>query len=89
MTREQQPRKCDFCGKKITEGMCYKHKISQRGGGKDKFVAAVYDADQCHECFLEMCKTGYKPKWQTLHKVGESWEPIPETDTKQEVISAV
>ena len=89
MTRELTPRKCDFCGKKITEGMCYRHQISQRGGILGKFTKASLDADQCHECFLEMCKSGYKPKWQTLQKdkATGKWDVIQDVDVKQEVIA--
>ena len=76
MTRELIPRTCDFCKKKITSGMTYKHQISQRGGTKGKFTKASKDADQCHECFLEMCKTGYKPVWVSMHKVDDKWETI-------------
>ena len=91
MTREPTPRTCDFCGSKILDGMTYRHQISQRGGTLGKFVKANNDADQCHPCFLEMAKTGYKPKWATLQKdkATGKWETLPETDAKQEVISAV
>ena len=92
MTRELVPRTCDFCGKKIKEGMTYRHQISQRGGTLGKFTKANNDADQCHECFLEMCKTGYKPIWTTLVKDPDTkkWNPIPEVDAiKQEKITAL
>ena len=35
---------------------------------KGRFVKADNQADQCHKCFLTMCKNGYKPIWQTLVK---------------------
>ncbi len=71
--------------------MVYKHQISQRGGSLGKFTKANNDADQCHDCFLEMVKNSkYKPKWQTMQKdpATGKWNVVPD-DIKQEVISAV
>ena len=39
-------------------------------------LKATPKADVCHPCFLEVCKTGFKPVWQTWKKNDESnkWE---------------
>ena len=79
--------------------MVYRHQISQRGGKLGKFVKANNDADQCHDCFVQMVKNSkYQPKWATLQKdpATGKWITLPDTvaefldsPPKQETIAAV
>ena len=81
MTRPKILNICDFCGKEIAiDAQEYTAQFSQKGAGKGKFVKASNKADICHPCFLEVCKTGYKPDWVTLRKNDESgkWEEVDE-----------
>ena len=66
MTRPKIQNICDFCGKEIAiDAQEYTAEFSQKGAGRGKFVKATPKADVCHPCFLEVCKTGFKPVWQT------------------------
>jgi len=79
MTRPKIQNICDFCGKDIAiDAQEYTAEFSQKGAGRGKFVKATPKADVCHPCFLEVCKTGFKPVWQTWKKNDESnkWEPV-------------
>ena len=68
MTRKLVPAVCDLCAKDVVTEMKYTMQISQKGGGRGKFVKCDNSADMCHDCFLEICKNGFKPKWVTLIK---------------------
>ena len=37
-------------------------------------------ADMCHPCFLEVCKTGFKPVWKTrkLNDETGKWDEVEE-----------
>jgi len=80
LTRQTLPDICDFCGQDITKGMQYRLQYSQKSpkgeSKKGEFVKANNQADQCHKCFTEMCKNGYKPDWLKLVKNEQSgkWE---------------
>jgi len=77
MTRPKIQNICDFCGKEIAiDAQEYTAEFSQKGAGRGKYVKATPKADVCHPCFLEVCKTGFKPVWQTWKKYDESnkWE---------------
>jgi len=79
MTRPPVQNICDFCGKKIpVDSQEYTVQFSQKGAGRGKFVKAQNKADVCHACFLEICKTGYKPNWIVLKKNDETgkWDDM-------------
>ena len=67
MTRKRQPIICDFCGKEIESQMRYSLQFNrtntEKPSEKGSFITSSSKADQCHPCFLEICKNGYKPKW--------------------------
>ena len=72
MTRQSLPDVCNTCGKEITGGMQYSVQYTQKPPKEDKvkgeFVKTNDKADQCHTCFLEVCKTGFKPTWIKMRK---------------------
>ena len=72
MTSQKMPRICDFCAKPIVNGKEYKTQISERNSEvtkKGQFVKVKNEADMCHNCFMNICKNGFKPKWVLLEKV--------------------
>ena len=105
MTRTRNPDRCDFCGKNIDSGdtqYCmevYRGRTSFSRGD----LTQGKNMDMCHKCFLEVCKQGYEPKWETTI-MNPNWErgakkgtgkeyriPKPETDVhigQQEQITA-
>ena len=68
MTRKIQPAVCDFCAKDITTEMQYRLDINQKGSTKGQFVKCSNSADMCHDCFIQICSNGFKPKWVRLVK---------------------
>lgn len=87
MTRQVLPDVCDTCGKEIKSGAQYSLQYSQKTpkgeSKKGVFIKANNPADQCHKCFTEMCKNGYKPNWVTLKKNEQSgkWEEVDPQET--------
>lgn len=75
MTRQSLPDICDSCGVEIT-GEAYSVQYAKKNQGKGNFVKCSNSADQCHACFLEVCKNGFKPKWIHLVKndISGKWE---------------
>ena len=86
MTRQHTPNICDFCGKSISSEMEYSVQINQKKGGKGKFIKAENKADMCQDCFLFVCKNGYKPNWKTLIKNDTTgvWEEQDQQETLDE-----
>ena len=82
MTSKQTPRVCDFCATDIMSEMKYTLQLSQRGGIKGKFVKCDNNADMCHDCFLKICKNGFKPKWVTLVKGQDGKWAVLDEQTK-------
>ena len=82
MTSKKVLKTCDFCAKDIKSEIEYSLKVSQRPTvyKKGVLVKADKDADMCHECFMKICKNGYKPEWTTLVKdpVTEKWNEVDE-----------
>jgi len=80
MTRPRIPNICDFCGKDIQSEQEYSVQINQKKTGKGKFVTCANKADMCQDCFLFICKNGFKPDWKTLIKddVSGKWEEYQE-----------
>ncbi len=78
MTRKVVNPVCDFCSQEVTTEQRYRTDINQSGNGKGKFVKCSNSADMCHNCFLEVCKNGFKPVWVTLVKndVTGKWEEV-------------
>jgi len=64
MTKQKLPDICNFCGKEIKSETQY---ISQWFQGKSTFgetrIRMKELLDCCHECFLNICKTGLKPNF--------------------------
>ena len=67
--KQRLPDVCDFCGKEIKSELQYASEWFQ---GKSTFgenrIRAKIKADCCHPCFVEICKTGYKPTWIKEHR---------------------
>jgi hypothetical protein len=63
MTRKIIAPVCDFCAKDIVSEMKYGVDIVQRNGVKGTFVKCDNSADMCQDCFLQVCRNGFKPKW--------------------------
>jgi hypothetical protein len=87
MTRKITPAICDFCAKDILTEMQYRLDINQRGSIRGQFIKCSNSADMCHDCFIQVCSNGFKPKWVKLVKqVDGSWietgEPEFETQSK-------
>lgn len=85
MTRQQLPAVCDFCAKNVTSEMQYRLDINQKGSGKGQFVKCSNSADMCHDCFIEVCSNGFKPKWIKLVKNESTgkWDEVElETQSK-------
>ncbi len=88
MTRQSLPDVCNNCAKEIT-GMAYTVQYTQNLPKEDRvkgeFVKTNDKADQCHACFLEVCKTGYKPNWIKMVKREDgSWREV-EIETQQKL----
>ena len=80
MTRPKIQNICDFCGKEIAiDAQEYSVEFGQKNVGRGKFVKAK-GADMCHPCFLEVCKTGFKPVWKTrkLNDETGKWDEVEE-----------
>ena len=64
MTKQKLPDICNFCGKEIKSQMQY---ISEWFQGRSSFsdprTRLKEKLDCCHECFLNICKTGLEPSW--------------------------
>ena len=69
MTKQKLPDICNFCAKEIKSQTQY---ISEWFQGKSTFsdprIRLKERLDCCHECFLNICKTGLKPTWIKEHK---------------------
>jgi hypothetical protein len=87
MTRKIQPAVCDFCAKDITTEMQYRLDINQKGSTKGQFVKCSNSADMCHDCFIQICSNGFKPKWIKLVKNDatgkwDEYTEVPEYETQ-------
>ena len=89
MTRKIVNPICDLCALEVKSEQKYRFDISQTGHGKGKFVKCSNSADMCHECFLKICRNGFKPLWIELLKNDQTgkWEENknqrePEYETK-------
>jgi len=75
MTRKVVNPICDLCAKEVTSEQRYRMDINQTGHGKGKFVKCSNSADMCHDCFLNICRNGFKPNWVQLIKNDQGkWE---------------
>ena len=62
MTKQKLPAICDFCAKEISSEMKYTAQLSQTGekGVRGEFITTANKCDMCQNCFLEVCRNGYK-----------------------------
>ena len=85
MTRKVVNPICDLCALDVVSEQRYRMDINQTGTGKGKFVKCSNSADMCHNCFMNICKNGFKPVWITLVKNDQTgkWEQIDPQTTIQ------
>ena len=74
MTKPTIPYTCDLHGGEITTEKQYCFEVYE---GKSSFSKGEQtkgkNIDCCHKCFMDICKQGYVPNWQTTI-INPNWE---------------
>ena len=64
MTRQKLPDVCNFCAKDISSEMQYCMEIIQGRSLMPQIRTKAKNlADMCQDCFMNIAKLGYEPKW--------------------------